>query len=356
MRSLFWSLALICLSGHSYAAEHGVILLYHHVSDSTPAITSIGPDQFEQHLDYLQENDLAVVALSRILDAASNSDSDFRNDPLPDRAIAISFDDAYESVYSSAYPLLKEYDWPFSVFVSTEAIDQGYGGYMNWDQLREVQNYGAEIGGHSVSHAHLIRTLEGENHAQWLARVSAEIDEGNARIEEEIGVPVRLFAYPYGEFNRDLKGLLADRGLYGLAQNSGAVGSATDVLEVPRYPMAQSFARMERFALVARSKALPAIEIDSGSSVRTEGEESGLLRFSLLVGDYQINNLACYSSTGTSLPMEVTDYSVSIGLPDFVPGRNKVNCTAPSSSEPGAYYWFSQQWLVKSANGEWPSE
>lgn len=353
MRFLFLTfLGLACTSTSNFAkaAEGGVVLLYHHVSDSTPAITSISPNQFEQHLEYLQENDFSVVSLSQILEAASD------NEIFPDRAVAISFDDAYESVYSSAYPLLEEYDWPFSVFVSSEAIDQGYGGYMNWDQLREVQTYGAEIGGHSVSHAHLVRLLEGENQAQWLARVSAEIDEGNQRIQDELGVLVRLFAYPYGEFNSDLKTLLADRELYGLAQNSGAVGSVTDLLEVPRYPMAQSFARMERFALVASSKALPAVEIDSGSSVRIEGEEPGLLRFRLLAGDYQINNLACYSATGASLQIDVSEYSVSVELPSFVSGRNKVNCTAPSNSESGIYYWFSQQWLVKSVDGAWPAE
>lgn len=331
-------------------AQDAVILLYHHVSDSTPAITSIGPGQFEEQLQYLEENSFNLLGLEEIFSALEQGQQ------LPERSVAISFDDAYESVYQNAYPLLKSRNWPFSLFVASDSIDQNYQGYMTWQQLREIQQYGAEIGGHSASHAHLVRALENESLSQWSARVSADIDRGNRRIKEEVGVDVRFFAYPYGEFNPELKQMLMDRSIYALAQYSGAIGPTTDLYEAPRYPIAQGYAGMQRFALITSTRALPVTEVDAGALIRRQGEPEGEFSFTLLEGDYQKRNLACFSSDGQSLQVQQSDNRVSVSLPVFTPGRNKVNCTAPANSEPGVYFWFSRQWLVKTASGDWPQE
>lgn len=328
----------------------GVILVYHHVSEDTPVATSISPDQFAQHLDYLEENHFNPIGIERMLSAINQGEA------LPEKAIAISFDDAYESVYSTAFPLLKERDWPFSVFVSTEAIDSAFTGYMSWQQLQELSDYGAEIGGHTQTHAHLVRKLEGESQIAWRNRVSQEIDVANQRIEERLDTKVRLFAYPYGEFNGALKEILANRNLFGLAQHSGAVGVLSDFLALPRYPMAQSFAAIDRFALVANTKALPVTEIDAGPLIRRLGEGISEFHFSVLPGDFQLNNIACYSATGELLEHKENEGRISVVLPSFSVGRNKVNCTAPSSILSGQYYWFSQLWMVQTEQGEWPDE
>lgn len=325
----------------------GVILIYHHISDSTPAITSVDPDLFEEHLDYLEDEGFQVITTKRMLAAIKNSK------PLPEKAIAIHFDDAYESVYTHAYPQLKSRNWPFSIFVATEAIDKKFNGYMTWQQLTEVAEYGAEIGGHSVSHTHLVRRLDGEWSWQWRSRVSNEIDAGIIRIQEKLGTQVELFAYPYGEFNDDLVKMLEKRNVYGLAQHSGAVGPLTNFYAIPRYPMAAGFARMDRFKLVANSKPLPVADVDAGDRVRTAGEDSGTLELELTEGDYQIQNLACYSSAGKALEIARDGFEVEVALPEFKAGRNKVNCTAPSANEKSVFYWFSQLWLVKSDDGKW---
>ena len=345
---LLFSFSFFCVN--SFAYQGGVILLYHHVSDTTPEITSVSSSQFEAHLNYLETNNFEVVSTSQILNAARNGID------LPPKAVAINFDDAYESVYSTAFPALKVRDWPFSIFVSSDAIDGGYNDYMSWQQLAEVLEYGAEIGGHTASHAHLVRSFEDESYDQWLMRVSEEIDKGNRRIEEVLNIEVRLFAYPYGEFTQEIKTLLSERNLFGLAQYSGAVSSYTDLLEAPRYPMASSYADIERFALVAQTKALPVLSVEAGELIRIEGQETGELNLLLDQGDYRLSQIACYSATGQVLDINRDEYLLEINLPDFVAGRNKINCTAPSSSESGVYYWFSRQWIVKDAAGNWLAE
>lgn len=328
----------------------GVILVYHHVSHKTPATTSVTPEQFKQHLNYLEENNFNVISLTDLLNAIEQKKI------LPARTIAMSFDDAYISVFKTAYPLLKERNWPFSVFVASHAIDRGYSHFMTWDQLRELSKYGAQIGGHTASHAHLARRENTQSQADWLKSVTQEIDLGNLRIESEIGKPVTAFAYPYGEFNTTLKELLKQRKLYGLAQHSGAVGPLTDRQAIPRYPLAQGYANIDRFKQITHSKALPVLKIIAGTRVRTAGDTTGNLILQLQKGDYQINNLACYSATGNKLTTTKNDLLITLKLPTFSPGRNKVNCTAPSASTTGVYYWFSHQWLVKTPQGLWPAE
>lgn len=345
--SCTWSAAGQVLSEEEGAESSAVILLYHHISDTTPAATRVTPNVFEQHLQYLQSKGFHVIRTQRMLASID------KGEPLPEKSIAIHFDDAYESVYTQAFPLLKALNWPFSIFVAIQAIDDQYQGYMTWEQLAEVADYGAEIGGHSLTHSHLVRSLDDETTAQWLTRVSEEIDRGNQRIEDELDTEVSLFAYPYGEFNEQLTELLGNRGIYGLAQHSGAVGALTNLYAVPRYPIASGYDHMGRFELVANSKPLPVTQVEAGELVRIAKEDAGFLTLRLAEGDYQVQNLACYSSAGATLALEINGPSVRIALPEFRAGRNKVNCTAPSISERGVYYWFSQLWLVKTEDADW---
>src|SRR6187431_2593600 len=87
--------------------QAAVVILYHHVSDTTPKSTSISPTQFEAQMDYLEKNNFSVVPLLELTEKLRKGES------LPDKTVAISFDDSYVSVYDSAYPRLKKRGWPF---------------------------------------------------------------------------------------------------------------------------------------------------------------------------------------------------------------------------------------------------
>ena len=92
--------------------------------------------------------------------------------------------------------LLKEYNYPFTLFVATDPIDQGLNGYMNWDQLRELELMGG-IGSQTKSHPHMHRLGEDE--------IRKEIYYSNNRFKQELNEIPILFAYPYGEYNRRKK-------------------------------------------------------------------------------------------------------------------------------------------------------
>jgi len=325
-------------------SDHGVILLYHHVSGETPASTSVTPERFEAHLDYLEENDFEVWSLYRLLAAALDGE-----ETVPDNVVAITFDDAYESVYSEAWPGLRERGWPFAVFVNTDAVDAGHSPYMDWDQLRTLYENGVTIGNHSASHGHLIARSDGESRSEWAARVRQDIERADRRIVEEIGVEPDLFAYPYGEDSKALAELVGERHDFALAQRSGAVGRHTDRLSVPRFPMASGFDGMDRFALAVDSRPLPVLE--SRPSPPGDGVRGPLdsLRLRLAEGDYREGQIACFSSSGKRL-----DTTLEEGAPHRLEieverlgstGRNKINCTAPAADGSGDYFWHAYQWV-----------
>jgi len=338
----------------SYASNDAVILMYHHVSDTTPPVTSVTPETFEKHLSYLEDNHFNVLPLSTVLNYLVNDKS------LPEKTVVFTFDDAYKSVFETAYPALKKRNWPFTVFVTTQYIDVKYHNFMSWQQLQEIERYGAEIGNHSHTHAHLIRHARNETDAQWLKRVLAEINTAQTIIGKHIQYPLPVFAYPYGEYTTQLQALLKKSAYYGIGQQSGAVGPFSNPYALPRYPMAAGYDDMKNFAIKVNSKALPVTATYPADGVLPPLAEQTQLLLKLANDDYSKKHLACYASGQGRIqthwhPDDHNELSV-IANENLKPGRTKFNCTAPSLSKNGVFYWYSFLWMKPEDNGEWYRE
>ena len=145
--------------------SHGVILVYHHVSTSTPPSTSISPEDFRKHLDYLLQNDFSVIPLDQMLETLQTEGQ------LPEKAIAITFDDGYISIYDTAFPMLQSYGFPFTLFLSTGPIDRQQQNFMNWEQVKEMSEAGVIIANHMVEHPYMLDKDPEESEIQWLSRL-----------------------------------------------------------------------------------------------------------------------------------------------------------------------------------------
>jgi biofilm PGA synthesis lipoprotein PgaB len=338
----------------SQADDHAVALIYHHVSKDTPALTSVSPAVFEQHLNYLAEHKFNVWPLSRILDTLG------KGQDLPANTVAITFDDAYRSIYTEAFPRLRKRNWPFTIFVSSEGIDRGYADYLNWEQLREMVKAGNEIGNHSHSHGHLVRRLKGESSTQWQARIRVDIKKAAERINSETGSDSSLFAYPYGEYSQSLKAIVRSLGYRGIAQQSGAIAAYSDFLAIPRFPMATGYADLERFATAVNSRPLPVTAVSVTGSDEESYRPIKRLQLTLAGGDYSARQLGCYRASGTPLATNIiTEQPLKVSIAvsgEQTPGRHKINCAVPASNAPGVFYWYSHQWLVKHSNDSWYRE
>ena len=318
---------------------HGVILLYHHVAEDTPPSTTISPADFRAHLEYLRDHDYAVVGLPELIDNLQNGR------PLPDRAVAITFDDGYISIYEQAFPMLQEFGYPFTLFVSTEPINNRQTNYMNWDQIREMSNAGVTIANHMVEHPYMLDRISGEDDAQWLERMRMELLEAETTIQAETGQAHRYLAYPYGEFDDSIKRMIEAEGFVGLAQNSGAVGYHSDFLALPRYPLASIYANLDTAATKFGTLAFNVRQLEPSSPVTGSPRPTTTLQFA--EGDYNLHQIGCFAD-GEPLQMNWLDRDA--GIVELIPGKDfngrrwRYICTAP---HPGSsrYYWYSVQWI-----------
>ena len=335
----------------SSAVQAAVVLQYHHVSDETPASTSTSPERFAMHLDYLEEAGISVVPLQELVDALREGR------PLPDRTAAITFDDGYISIHETAWPLLKEKGFPFTVFINTEPHDENRPLFMNWDQLRALHAAGATIANHGVSHPYLLHRQEGQSDAAWADWVRKEIETAQRRIGEEIGEAPMLFAYPFGEFDQAVLAIVGSMGYAGFGQQSGPLAPFSDVRALPRFPFGGSYGDADDFATKVNSLPMP---LADGESIRWESEDGQPLddlvmdgpsvRPALLfrLGDgFDRGRLNCFASGQGPIPLTFEDGWVRVQAErSFGTGRARYNCTA-SSGQRGRFHWFSQPWIIR---------
>ncbi len=335
-----------------HAASDAVVLMYHHVSGETPASTSVTVETFAAHMDYLASNKFHVWPLARVLNYLVN------DTPLPEKTVVITFDDAYKSVYEAAFPELKKHQWPFTVFVTTQYIDTGYHNFMSWSQLQEVEQYGASIGNHTHSHPHLIRHDENESQQKWLQRVIGEIDRAQTILGQHIAKPLPVVAYPYGEYSTEIQALLKRAGYYGFGQHSGALGAWSNPYALPRYPMASGYDDMKNFAIKVNSRSLPVIATQPEDGVLSSHSGRAELHLKIADGDFLQSAITCYASGQGKIQ---TQWSANGTLTvqanqTLQPGRSKFNCTVPSRTETGIFYWYSFLWMKPEADGRWYTE
>ncbi|MBE02567.1 polysaccharide deacetylase family protein [uncultured Marinobacter sp.] len=334
MRNACHLLAILLATLLTGAAKADLaVLQYHHVSDATPPSTSTSVSLFEAQLDMIAELGLEVVPLQRGTEAALTRTDDHNQ-------VAISFDDAYASVYTNAAPRLQARGWPYTIFVNTDAV--GRPGYMTWAQLAELAaRDGVTIANHSADHGHLARA-PGESESAWQTRVADSLDRAQRTLNEKLGAEVPMLAYPYGEFDAGLASEVARRGWLGFGQHSGPIGPQSDRRRLPRFPMANAFGQLGSLRDKLLSRALP---VDAAALPDGIVDSQPPTLVLTLPDGFDPKRLTCFASGQGRIPVQAdNDYRVRVTAPRPIDSRRfRYNCTYPAGN--GRYYWLSQPWL-----------
>jgi len=324
------------------AADSAVVLMYHRFGEDRYPSTSIRVDQFEAQLDYLRDQNFTVVPLTDVVAALNDGHS------LPPRSVVITIDDAYLSVFDVAYPLFREYGFPFTVFVATDAVDEGLRAYMTWDQMREMAAGGVTFANHGATHESLIARRENEGDDDWLNRIRADVGKGWQRLSAELDPLPGMYAYPYGEFDTVAANMLRDEGYVAFGQQSGAVGIHSDTRALPRFPMAESFAGMDQFRTKVASLPMPVQDVMPWEPVVATTKPRIEVTLVEDHGMTRLAELACFVAGQGRVEVEWLEqgrrFAVGPEKP-FGAGRRRVNCTVPGAD--GRYYWFSHAWIVR---------
>jgi len=346
MRNTLFIALLFGLSFNSIAA---VILQYHHVSDTTPKSTSISPAQFEVHLHYLKDNNFTVVPLSQLINAIKNQQ------PLKDKTVAITFDDAYQDNVTFAKPLLDNFGYPYTIFVNPGIINAGKKNYLSWPQLKALADEGVIIANHGYKHDSIVRVPDELSQSDWLAHYSELLLKSEKMIEQKTGKSWRYFAYPFGEYSPINQQWMKENNFIAFTQQSGAVGLATDLSIVPRFPASQPYDAIASLGNKLSSLPLTVRLVDQNTQTIFVHKTTTSVTFNVAIKDFNKSQLNCYiSGLGRQNIHWQEDNSFTIHFnADLPTGRVRCNCTAPSISKPGRYYWYSKPWFILKEGGEW---
>ncbi|CCQ75699.1 polysaccharide deacetylase family protein [Magnetospira sp. QH-2] len=324
---------LIGIGVQARAADSASILLYHRFAENDLPSTSVRLEQLDAHINTLRETGAQVLPLAQIVEA-------FEKDiPLPDRAVALSVDDAFLSAYTIAWPRWRDAGYSFTLFVATEAVDRKLPGYMTWDQIRELRDAGVTIGSQTTSHPHLPQVSD--------KKLAEELAYSNRRFKEELGHRPNLIAYPYGEAGvREWRAAKAAGFKAGFGQHSGVAHGAEDRFYLPRFSLNEQYGDVARVKLVSGARPIPVTDWSPADPVLTNTNPPPF-GFTLTDPKIKGDRLSCYMSHGIQPVVSLLGNSrVEIRSPDPLPaGRTRLNCTLPGRE--GRWHWVGRQFFAK---------
>jgi len=164
------------------------ILAYHHVRQVAPQdiqerTMTMTTAEFEAELAYLRDKGYHTVALSELANAL------YYDLPLPQKPVALTFDDGYQDAFTDTFPLVQKYGFTATFALPTGLI--GGSGYLTWDQAKAMSEAGMEFVSHSVNHVALGGIPDDQ--------ATTEVRDSKGTLEAKLGRPVQLFIYPFGE-------------------------------------------------------------------------------------------------------------------------------------------------------------
>ncbi|HSM94362.1 MAG TPA: poly-beta-1,6-N-acetyl-D-glucosamine N-deacetylase PgaB [Anaeromyxobacteraceae bacterium] len=251
---LLWGLLLLSpprAAADEPTAEELTVLSYHEVADKARSLVpayAVTPTDFVRQMDWLRNHGFHFVSVGDVIAAREGKA------PLPEKAVLITFDDGYQSVYDNAWPILKMFRIPSVINVvgswleAKEKVDfdgkpLARGELLSWAELREMSETGlVEVGSHTYDlHRGILGNAEGnlqpattthrwfpdkkryEDDATYRRRVREDLARNDELILRRIGKEPRVIAWPYGRYNRPTREVAVRLGLkVGLTLDDGA--------------------------------------------------------------------------------------------------------------------------------------
>lgn len=312
-----------------------VSFVYHRFGDSRYPTTNVSINDFESHLSWLKANNYKVVTLSQALESQAS-------DSTHVKTAVITIDDGYKSFFENGLTLLKKFGFQATLFINTETV--GSGDYMDWSELKTATSMGVEIGNHTYSHAYFLNEPETSRYTQLVR----EIEDSQQMIERQLGYKPKVFAYPYGEFDPEMKMIVKALGFKAAAaQNSGVINSTTDLFELPRFPMSEAYA--EKFEEKARMHALLVVKKTPDTHVMNRNQNKPVLTLVIKDNSLRTDQLSCFIQ-GSKCKLKISTNSdstiqLTIQSETSIADRRRTLYTITAPDDKGEWYWYSHLWI-----------
>ena len=307
--------------------------MYHRFEENKYPSTNIKLNDFLKHLEIIKNNNIRFV-----------NPKNFKNELTANkkqRKILLTIDDGFLSFYKNAWPILKEEEIPFILFVSTREV--GSSNYMNWSQIREIskENF-VEIGNHSHSHEYLVD----EN----IEIIESDIQNSINIFKEKLGKNSEFFSYPFGEYSITFKNIIKSLGFkYAFGQHSGVIDETKDLFELPRFPINEKYGELKRFTSLTKTLPFKFEEIIPEEKYLLKSKNPPKVKIKFYENIKNLNLINCYSNEGDkwrqSKIIFVSQNILQISINEkFVGERGRINCSLKDPS--GFWRWLGIQFVI----------
>ncbi|MCQ2365282.1 MAG: polysaccharide deacetylase family protein [Akkermansia sp.] len=207
------------------------ILGYHNFSETAPVTEMLmRTSEFREQMEAIRRSGYSVISMQEFLEWR------FGARELPAKCILITLDDGWKSVYTDAYPILKEYGYPFHLFLYTTYLT-GRGDSMTPAQVKEMMAHGASIGSHSTTHPYPKewKAHEAQGEEEYGRFIDKEIGESFTKLGKLFG-PINTYCYPGGYLTRPMLDRLPGYGyIAAFTVVPGKVTDKEDPFRIHRY-------------------------------------------------------------------------------------------------------------------------
>jgi len=314
-----------------FSNDEGVLsIMYHRFNEFKYPSTNISMDVFKKHVELIFDANLSFYHPKKFEDEF--------NLPKKEKRILLTVDDAFQSFYDNAWPYLKKNQIPFVLFVSTEPV--GNNGYMNWDQIKEIESSGfGVIGHHSHSHDYLIDKSE--------EIFLNDIKTSNLIFKEKLGYVPTLFSYPFGEYSGFMRDYISRNFKIAFGQHSGIIDVNKNRYELPRFPINEKYGEIKRFKSIINYYPLEYKKLEPEEKKLSKENNPPKFKVKFFDDQKNIENINCYSNEGdkwmkSNIKLVEKELTIEFREP-FLPRRGRVNC---SVNDNGKWRWFGAQFIV----------
>jgi len=188
-------------------------------------------DRFRAEMQMLADAEIGVISMEEFL-AWKRGEIN-----IPDPSVVITIDDGFDSIYDEAFPILKEFGFPFTFFIYTNFLG-GSGSTLSVEEIKEMMANGGTLGCHSVSHPYVSKVrMEREKGPEAYTKfLRKEMIESANILEEKIGVRPIIYAYPGGYYAEDMFDVAKEAGYEALfTVNPAKTVYTTSNYEINRY-------------------------------------------------------------------------------------------------------------------------
>ena len=288
-------------------------------------------DVFKEHIDLILGANITFYHPKDFIDEFDV--------PKKEKKILLTVDDAFQSFYDNAWPYLKKNQIPFVLFVSTEPV--GNNGYMNWDQINEIEKSGfGVIGHHSHSHDYLIDKSE--------EVFLNDIKTSNLIFKEKLGYVPTLFSYPFGEYSGFMRDYISQNFKIAFGQHSGIIDVNKNKFELPRFPINEKYGEIKRFKSIISYYPLEYKKLEPEEKKLSKENNPPKFKVNFFENQKNIENINCYSNEGDKWMksnIKLVDKELTIEFREpFLPRRGRINC---SVNDNGKWRWFGTQFIIR---------